>query len=126
MFKNFHITAESENDDDDDDETSSNNNFNVAFKGIGSSGNQLTTGNNSNSYKCDSIDLVTTSKLNTDECMMSTNRNLIKKHNQSNKLNSCKTLQRKLELKVERAKRNYGHRNDIIVSILTSDIICQF
>lgn len=33
-----------------------------------------------------------------------------------NKYSSCKTLQRKLELKVERAKRNYSqqNRNDVI------------
>lgn len=28
-------------------------------------------------------------------------------------INSCKTLQRKLELKVERAKRNYSQQNGI-------------
>lgn len=34
----------------------------------------------------------------------------------SNKYSSCKTLQRKLELKVERAKRNYSqqNRNEVI------------
>lgn len=33
-----------------------------------------------------------------------------------NKFSSCKTLQRKLELKVERAKRNYSqqNRNEVI------------
>lgn len=31
----------------------------------------------------------------------------------SSKFNSCKTLQRKLELKVERAKKNYSQQNEI-------------
>lgn len=36
-----------------------------------------------------------------------------------NKYSSCKTLQRKLELKVERAKRNYSqqNRNEVITVI---------
>lgn len=40
--------------------------------------------------------------------------NTIEKPNQ---INSCKILQRKLELKVERAKRNYSQLHEEIVSI---------
>lgn len=40
------------------------------------------------------------------------NREVITSQNRfPNKYSSCKTLQRKLELKVERAKRNYSQQN---------------
>lgn len=45
------------------------------------------------------------------------------KSSTSKALSSCKTLQRKLELKVERVKRSYNQRNEIQVKLLCSEII---
>lgn len=70
------------------DSDSTNNNMEVIF--LGQNSNSSTYNNNDNFVNDNSVD---------------------------NGLSSCKTLQRKLELKVEKAKRNYCHNQQEIRTV---------
>lgn len=84
FLNNNNFNQQSENGDDGSihSNDSANNNMEVIFLGP--------NGNNNQS---------------------SLNRDITTNNRYPNKYSSCKTLQRKLELKVERAKRNYSQQN---------------
>lgn len=69
-------------------------------------------GNNSKSYQFNTINGNQKRENEENNIYEQNNSNLNDVSHMSNKLNSCKTLQRKLEMKVERAKRNYSHFNN--------------
>lgn len=52
--------------------------------------------------------------------------NEIISNDKANHINSCKVLQRKLELKVEKAKKNYSRVHDIDVSNVKSKLMTWF